>query len=148
MTFQEYLETRKGQIRGAAAELRAVLMLALSLLALGMKGDDDERMYTKTWLTRKMYASLSRTAMELGFLSNPNEMISFIRSPIPMAGIVVDTLKVVNNTGDEVMDAISGREDNRDKTPWGYYSLPFFPGYKQLSRFIEVYEQDKANPYR
>ena len=148
MTFQEYLETRKGQIRGAAAELRAVLMLALSLLALGMKGDDDERMYTKTWLTRKMYASLSRTAMELGFLSNPNEMISFIRSPIPMAGIVVDTLKVVSNTGDEVMDAISGREDNRDKTPWGYYSLPFFPGYKQLSRFIEVYEQDKANPYR
>mgnify|MGYP003108454729 FL=1 len=148
MSFNEYFAMRQGQIRAAAAELRMVLLLATSLLALGMKGEDDERLYTKTWATRKLYSSLSRTAMELGFLSNPNEMVSFIRTPVPMTGVVIDALKATNNTWDEVVDAITQREDNRDKTPWGYYSLPFFPGYKQMSRILEVYEQSKVNPYQ
>lgn len=148
MSYNEFLSMRQGQISAAAAELRAILLLAVSLLALGMKGDDDERLYTKTWVTRKLHSSLSRTAMELGFLSNPNEMVSFIRTPVPMTGVVIDALKATNNTWDELVDAVTQREDNRDKTPWGYYSLPFFPGYKQMSRVIEIYEQDKVNPYR
>ena len=147
MSMPEFVDMRRRQIRAAASELRGILMLAASLLILGMKGDDDERLYTKTWLTRKVYASLSRTAMELGFLYNPNEFVGFARNPVPMSGIVIDALKAVNNTQDEFMDLITGRKDNRDKTPWGYYSMPFFPGYKQMSRLIEVYEQNKVNPY-
>jgi hypothetical protein len=148
MAYSEFVTMRGRQIRAAAAELRGILMLMASLLILGAKNEDDEKFYTQYWLTRKLYSSLSRTAMELGFLLNPNDLSTFLKGSIPMSSLLTDALKALNNTQDEVMDAITGRKDSRDKTPWGYYSLPFFPGYKQVSRWVEIYEQDKSNPYR
>ena len=148
LTYNEFLTMRTRQIRAAATELRGILLLAASLLILGLKGDDEEKFYTKYWVTRKLYSSLSRTAMELGFLLNPNDLTTFMKGTIPMASLFTDTLKALNNTQDEFFDEVTGRKDSRDKTPWGYYSLPFLPGYKQVSRWIEVYEQDKVNAYR
>tara|TARA_R110000796_G_scaffold59672_1_gene137691 strand:+ start:30049 stop:35007 length:4959 start_codon:yes stop_codon:yes gene_type:complete len=148
LTYNEFLTMRTRQIRAAATELRGILLLAAGLLILGLKGDDEERFYTKYWVTRKLYSSLSRTAMELGFLLNPNDLTTFMKGTIPMASLFTDTLKALNNTQDEVLDSLTGRKDSRDKTPWGYYSLPFLPGYKQVSRWIEVYDQDKVNAYK
>ena len=102
MTYHEFVTMRGRQIRSAAAELRGILLLMASLLILGAKGEDDEKFYTQYWVTRKLYSSLSRTAMELGFLVNPNDLSTFLKGSVPMASLMTDALKAVNNTQDVV----------------------------------------------
>ena len=62
---------------------------------------------------------------------------------MPLTGLFNSIIDATVNTGDELADWATGREDGRDNTGWGYYTLPFFPGVHGLSRFFELREQDK-----
>lgn len=143
MVLKDFVEMRRGQLRAAAGELRMILMLFASMLLLGMKGDDDEELYKKTWATRQLYNTLRRTSTELGFTSSPSEFINLTRTSIPLSGLLMDASKALSNTIDVAMEDITGVEDKRDKTGRFYYTGPFIPGFKQLRRFFEGTEQDK-----
>ena len=47
-----------------------------------------------------------------------------------------------DNTIDESMDFITGREDKNDTTGWFYHSSRFLPGAHSVTRFFEVTEGD------
>ena len=143
MVLKDFIEMRRGQLRAAAGELRMILMLFASMLLLGLKGDDDEAVYKKTWATRQLYNALRRTSTELGFTSSPNEFVNLTRTSVPLSGLLIDATKALSNTIDVAMEDITGIEDKRDKSGRFYYTGPFIPGFKQLRRFFEGTEQDK-----
>lgn len=147
MSLKDFTSMRRGQLRAAASELRSILGLFAAMLALSLKGSDDEEMYKKTWATRQLYNSLRRTSTELGFTSNPGEFVNLTRSTIPLSGLLVDTTKALSNTADVFYEDLTGIEDKRDKTGRFYYTGPFIPGFKQMRRLLELTEQDKR-PYQ
>ena len=92
--------------------------------------------------------TLARTRMEMGFAINPSEFTNLLRSPLPMASLAVDLGKAITNFNQETWDLIHGTENKRDNTPFGYYTFRLVPGFTQMSRILELYEQDKINPYK
>lgn len=147
--FKEFLRMRQRSVKRTLAEIRALLGMYIAAMAMGMGvGPDDEKFKNKTWLNRKMYMLLSRTQMELGFTLNPVEFATFTRGLIPLTGLFTDSMKVLDNGWTESLEMLSIIPENkRDKTPMFYHTLKFVPGWSQLRRILEVYDQDKNNPY-
>ena len=140
---------RQRSVNRTLAEIRALLGMYIAAMAMGMGvGPDDEKFKNKTWLSRKMYMLLSRTRMELGFTLNPIEFATFTRGLVPLTGLFTDTMKVIDNGWSESLEMIGVLPENkRDKTPMFYHTLKFVPGWSQLRRILEPYDQDKNNPY-
>ena len=91
---------------------------------------------------------LARTRMELGFTLNPMEFAAFTRGLVPLTGLLTDSYKVVTNGWTESLEMLGVIAENpRDKTPLFYHTLKFVPGWSQLRRVFEIYDQDKINPY-
>ena len=147
MGLTDFVNMRRGQLRAAATELRRILMVLGAVMLLGLTSSDDDgdedAFYKKYWATRKLRQALLKTATELGFALNPKEFTSLTRGAVPLTGLFNSIIDATVNTGDELADWATGREDGRDNTGWGYYTLPFFPGVHGLSRFFELREQDK-----
>lgn len=147
MSKEQFYEMKRAQLRAFAAELQGLLGMWLMIMALGMEGDDGEPMYNQTWITRKMNMILHKSRLELGFALNPMDWTQMFRTPIPLTGLAVDFMKAAGNFTQETKDLISGEDNKRDKSPFGYYTFRLTPGFKQLSRWVEIYETDKQNPY-
>lgn len=146
MGLSDFVNMRRGQLKAAATELRRILMVLAAVMLLGLtisEDDDEDAFYKKYWATRKLRQALVKTATELGFAVNPKEFSSLTSGAIPLTGLFNSIIDATVNTGDELADWATGREDGRDNTGWGYYTLPFFPGVHGFSRFFEVREQDK-----
>jgi hypothetical protein len=144
ITFEEFLDMKQRQVKASAVEIRvAILIMSLIMALAGDWDDDGERDYKKYWITRKMLQTLRRAYSELSFFWNPLELINWLRSPIPVAGLGIDLVRGLNNFQDELMDKVTGRKDSHDKTPFGYYFLDWIPGWNKASSLIEVYAQDK-----
>jgi len=147
MGLADFVNMRRGQLRAAATELRRILMVLAAVMLLGLTAPEDDEgedvFYKKYWATRKLRQALAKTATELGFALNPREFSSLISGAIPLTGLFNSIIDAVDNTADEMADWATGREDGRDTTGWGYYTLPFVPGVHGFSRFFELREQDK-----
>jgi hypothetical protein len=148
MNKEDYFSMKRAQLRAMAAELKGLFALWLTMMALGMEGDDGEPIYNKTWVTRKLNMVIHKAMLELGFALNPSDWTQVFRSPIPLTGLAVDLQKAINNFTQESYDLINDIDNKRDKTEFGYHTFRLVPGVKQLFRFIEVSENDKKNPYQ
>ena len=147
MTMNEYFSMKRAQLRAMGAELKALLGFTIAVLALAREGDDGEPVYTKTWATRKLQMILMKAQLELGFALNPSDWTQVFRSPIPLTGLAVELQKALRNFMQESNDLIMGEDNRRDKSPYGYYTFRLLPGFRQLDRVFEFYEQAKRNPY-
>jgi len=137
--FTEFLDYKRGQIKAAAIELRAVLILTLAMMAMG-KGIGDD------WATRTGYRFINRLRRELSFFISPNDMVTIIKGAVPIVSLATDVQKWIGNTVDEARDDIFREDSKHDLTPPGYYTIHFIPGYR-LYNFFEPYEQNKKSPY-
>ena len=148
-SLNEYLKMRQRSVRQTLSEIRILIGLWAAAMAMGMGvGPDDEKWSRKSWTSRKLFMLLSRVRMELGFSLNPMEFATMIRGAIPLIGLLTDSIKVVNNGWQETLEMLGVIAENpRDKTPMFYHTLKFLPGWSQLRRILEVYDQDKINPY-
>jgi hypothetical protein len=147
MTKEQFYEMKRAQLRAFGAELKGLFGMFLVMFALAREGDDGEPLYNQTWFTRKVNMVLHKSALELGFALNPDDWTQMFRTPIPLTGLAVDLKKAIQNFNQETYDLITGDENRRDKTPFGYYTFRLTPGFKQMSRWVELYETDKQNPY-
>ena len=147
MTKEQFYDMKRSQLRGFAAELKALLSMWIAMFAMGREGDDGEPIYNHTWFTRKLNMILHKSALELGFALNPADWTQVFRTPIPLTGLAVDFQKALRNFTTESRELMSGKENKRDKTDFGYYTFRLIPGFKQMSRWTELYETDKQNPY-
>ena len=148
MLYDQFLDAKQRQIKAMVNELRIVIGLMVLLTAMGAKaGDDDNPWYYDTWLGRTTNKALSRALTELAFVYNPTELIRLTSSPMPVMGLLSQAWKTTKNGVDEMRDAVFGENSSRDQSPLGYYTGWWVPGIKQMSTFIEFYEQNKKNPY-
>ena len=54
MNKEQFYEMKRSQLRGFAAELKALLSMWIAMFAMGREGDDGEPIYNQTWFTRKL----------------------------------------------------------------------------------------------
>ena len=142
-----YAAMRSRSINQTLTQLRALIASYAILSALGAIGPDDDKWVAQNKATRILMKTLFKSQLELGFVVNPNDIVSMIRSPFPVIGLLLDAQKVVTNGVQESWELMTGVENKRDKTPIGYHTLKFFPGFAQFRRFYELYQQDQQNPY-
>lgn len=142
-----YKKAIERAVQSMAIELRYIILIYMaSFLARLDYDDDDEPLYKEYWASRQLFKILSKTHSEIIFLLNPKEIVRFLNQPIPAFGIFKDAYKLIENTGDEAIDFITGRDDARDQAPVGYY-LSRFLFLNQIRKVVELYDQDKENPY-
>jgi hypothetical protein len=155
-SFEDFLEYKEGQIKALALELRAFTILLTILALLGGDWDDDkEADYKATWVGRQTYKLFNRYRREMMSLINPNDWTSLFRSPLPITGLLIDGLKLSENTLDETRDLLTINSDKdykgfidweidkNDKTAILYYSHTWIPGYKLFDTVFEPYDTEK-----
>lgn len=163
VTFELFEEIAKAQTVALANELRIVFSFIATIMMLGYKDDeDDEPLYQKNWLTRKLYQLFVKSENELTFLLSTSDFIRLaVTNPIPLSRVLQDLSKTIGNTVDEswsVLDyhlgsgeytekGLFGVTGKRDNTPPLYFTSQWFLGGIQLRRLLEVFDQDRENPY-
>lgn len=149
MSIDDFIEIQEAAIKGAMSELRMMLMFMGMITAMGMDWDDDgEPLYKEHWALHKIFQVLNRTYLEIGAfvplnINSASEFTKLVRSPLPIAGLLIDLSKLMGNTMDELMDIITGRDDNQDRTEKLHYLLSFIPGGLQFRRLIDYSKQDQ-----
>ena len=142
-----YAAMRSRSINQTLTQFRALIAAYGILSMLGAIGPDDDKWIQQNKAARITMKALFKAQLELGFVINPSDIVGMIRSPFPVIGVILDAQKVVTNGVQESWDLINGVENKRDKTPLGYHTFKFFPGFSKLRQMIEIYDQDKKNPY-
>ena len=147
--FKKFLELKRANIRAALSEIRAVILLMLSIMALGGDWDDDGDIdIRETWAGRQLYRYLNRIYRETAFFIDWREFVGSPRSTgIPLISMGGQFLKWADNSFDELTDSMFGEDDSPDKTPPGYYTLKFVPGLASLAEYFEIYPQYKQREY-
>lgn len=145
--FQKWLKNEIANLKAAAVELYVITGLMLLLAAARADWDNDEEPdYKKLWALRMFVKTMNKTHSELIFLLNPVEIERYVTQPIPIAGLLKDVLNSVENAYDETRDWLSGENSNNDKTPWMYYTGNLLiPGFRQMRRIFEPFEQDEIS---
>lgn len=148
VTFEDYLEIKEAQIKAVIVEIRVIATIMAMATVLGMKGDDGEPNYYANWFTRTMYKVFTKTGSELTFMWNPTEFERLLKNPFPVVSLITQFKNTMVNTFDETRDTIFGENSKQDKAPMWYYSSQWVPGLSQLTRFFEVFEQQKKTSYQ
>lgn len=144
LTFEDFLKVKKASIRAALIEVQIFLALTALIFAMGADWDDDGKpLYKDNWFLHKAYQIINRAKTELQFTLNPFEYAKVINNPFPIASLATDVAKFLGNTTDEFLDKVTGRDDKKDKTDIGHYTLRFFPGIHQTMRVLNLTEQDE-----
>ena len=162
MKFENFLDYKQGQMRSAAAELFAVLSIAMLVMHLGGKGDDGERRWRNSWFGRSSYRLLNRARREISFMFSTDDWTrTFAGQLVPLTSLIFDVQRWARNFRDEIGDIIYGEEEERQGMPgfllghnrgWRqdkpafYESLRFVPGHK-LIKTLEVFERDQEAEY-
>ncbi len=141
--FEEYLATKEGQIKAALTEARVLAIFGMLITYLGGNADGEEPRYMENYVTRLLFKLLFKTQSEISFVWNPSEFTRMISKPFPLASILSDFARTMANTFDETRDLLFGEDSNRDKAPPFYYTIQWVIGAKQLSRIVELFEQQK-----
>lgn len=154
VSFEEFLDAQQKQMKALILELRIILTFAMLVAMLGSDWDDDgKKFYQEMWATRKLVAVFSKVQQEISFAYNPTEFANMVKSPLPMAGVLVDATKIISNTYDEGLDLIFGEKTSlpfhkaqkKDNTPIAFYSSKLIPGFSQVSRLLDVFGKE-ADP--
>jgi len=146
--FEKFLQMKRGNLRGALAELRAVILLGLTVMGLGGDWDDDGKIdIRQSWTGRKFYNVMNRIYRETAVFWDPTEFVGPRSTGIPLLGLVQDGIKLVNNSADELLDRIQGREgiETDDRVGAGYYTFKLAPGLGALAKAMEIYPQHKQS---
>jgi hypothetical protein len=142
-----YAAMRSRSINQTMTNLRAIIASYAILSALSALGPDDDKWVAQNKAVRILMKVLFKSQLELGFVVNPSDIVGMIRSPFPVIGLLIDAQKIVTNGIQETMELITGDVNKRDKTPLGYHTFKFVPGFNQGRRVVEIFEQDRQNPY-
>jgi len=143
--FKKFLELKRANIRAALSEVRAVILLMLSIMALGGDWDDDGDIdIRETWAGRQLHRYLNRIYREVAFFIDWREFVGSPRSTgVPLISMGGQFIKWVDNSFDELTDSVFGEDDSPDKTPVGYYTFKFLPGLASFVSYFEIYPQYK-----
>ena len=139
---------KRGNLKGAMAELRSVIMLLMLMMMLGGDWDEDGKVdIRQTYAGRKMYNILSRVYRETAVFWDPTEMTGPRSTGIPLLGLIQDGIKLVRNTSDELWDRVTGRQgvEKDDRVEAGYYTFKLAPGLGGLAKALEIYPQHKQS---
>ena len=143
--FKKFVEFKRGNIRGAISEIRAVILLALLLIGLGGDWDDDGTAdLRESWTGRKLHMVLNRTYREVAFFWDPLEITGPRATGIPLLSIGQNLYKWVGNSADEMGDAFFGEDDNPDRSPAFKYTFKFIPPLDGVGKAFEVYPGHKG----
>ena len=146
--FEKFLELKRANIRAALSEIRAVLLLMMSVMALGGDYDDDGDIdIRETWAGRQLYRYVNRTYREVAFFLDPTELVGPRASGLPLLSTAGNLVRWSSNSLDELTDSVFGEDDKPDRTPVGYYTWKFIPGFVSLVQMMEIYEQDKRSKH-
>ncbi len=142
--YADFVEMKRSNIKGFAAELRTVLLFLMSIMFIGGDFDDDGKAdYRETWLGRTAYRLLNRTYLEVGYYADLGEMQRILTAPMPIVRFGVDLYRLFANTKDELSDSLFGENATNDPTPYFYYGSDWVPGFNQVGGFFEVFKQDE-----
>ncbi len=142
--YDNFVEMKRANIRGALTELRAVLALMALMLVMGGDWDDDgTKDLHQSWTGRKLSGIVNRIYREVAVFADPRELAGPRSSGIPLLSLAQNGLKFTSNSLDEFRDTLFGEDSNRDRTPAGYYTWKFVPGLHGIVQMAEIYPQDK-----
>jgi hypothetical protein len=148
VSFQQFVDTYEGQLKALVIELRILLGFFLAAMVMGLAGDDDEPLYKENWAFRQLYKVSRKTLSEIMYFYDPTSLTNLFDSGIPAIKTITKAFNILTNGVDSTIDLFQ-EEDKKDKTPFGYYSLPFIiNGWQGLRSTIEPYSQDKVNRYQ
>ena len=142
ITLEQLLVMKEAKLRSLVAELRIYLAFALLVQLIGgLEWDDDDENNILTWGADKV---IRRALLEVSFWYSPSSVTEIIRSPLPLAGAVVDVAKIFSNGIIELNEDIRGIDNARDKTPYGYYTLkntPILNQVGEITGFLQPYQR-------
>jgi hypothetical protein len=142
--FDKFIKMKRGNIKGALTELRAVLALIALMMAMGGDWDDDgKKDLHQSWTGRKLSSIVNRIYREVAVFADPRELAGPRSSGIPLLSFAQNGLKLLSNSADTMRDTFFGQDSNRDRTPAGYYTFKFVPGIHGIVQMAEIYPQDK-----
>ena len=142
--FNKFIDFKRGNIKGALMELKAIFALLIIMMALGGDWDEDGKIdANQTWIGRKMNGIFNRIYRETAVFYDLREMTGPRSSGIPLISLAQNGLKWVGNSYDEIGDTMFGEDNVRDRSGLGYYSWKFVPGVQGLVQAAEIYPQDK-----
>jgi len=134
ITLDAYLEVVQGQTRALINELRVMLVLALSLFALGFTDDDDEdALYKKYAATRVIHKLLTRTENEIRFAYSINEFTRLLANPFSFTKYAQDLIKIGSYAGRDIKNVVTGEELKKNQKKLYKHVFEFAPGYQGIS---------------
>ena len=140
--FKRFVDMKRGNIKAGLAEIRAVLLLMISIMMLGGDWDDDgKKDIRQTWAGRQLYSVLNRTYREVAVFYDWTEMTGPRASGIPLMSFGSNIINLSTNSADELRDAFFGENDNPDRSGWGKYTFKFIPGFNGLVKAAEIYDK-------
>ena len=140
--YTRFIEMKQANIKGAMAELRAAILLAILIKLMGADWDDDgEKDIRQTWSGRQIYALLNRTYREVAFFWDPTELTGPRSTGIPLVGFGKNIYNMAGNTIDQMGDDLFGQDENPDRTGRGYYTFKMAPGIAGVANLFEIYKK-------
>ena len=148
LAFNRFIDMKRGNIKGALAEIRHVVLLALMCAMLGADWDDDGKVdIRQSFAGRKVHNILNRVYREVAVLLDPREMTGPRASGLPILGLANGLIRWSDNTIDEIGDYFFGEDMGGDKVDRFHYSWQFVPGAGALAKFGEFSKQFKYSTY-
>lgn len=142
LAYIKFVDMKQASIKGAMAELRAAILLALAIMMLGGDWDDDgEKDIRQTWAGRQLYSVLNRTYREVALFWDPTELTGPRATGIPLVGFGKNIWNFAGNTIDQMGDDLFGQDDDGDRTGRGYYLFKMSPGIGGIANLFEVYKK-------
>lgn len=140
--YTRFIDMKQSNIKGAMAELRAAILLALTIFLMGKDWDDDgEKDIRKSWSGRQLYALMNRTYREVAFFWDPTELTGPRATGIPLVGFGKNIYNFAGNTIDQMGDDLFGQDENPDRTGRGYYAFKMAPGLSGIANLFEIYKK-------
>lgn len=141
LAFKKFVEMKQANIRAGLSEIRAVLLMMISIMLLGADWDDDgKKDIRQTWAGRQLYSVLNRTYREVAVFYDITEMTGPRASGIPLMSFGQQITNLGSNTMDQLRDDLFGQNNKRDRTGRGHYLFKFAPGLNGLVNIAEIYE--------
>jgi hypothetical protein len=143
VSFEEYMQSRVGQMRALALELRMYLITLLMFMMLGGDVDDDgEPNFAEIPGGALLYRMVKKSAVELGFMFNPSELGSLFNSLTPMIGTLRNLGGIVTNGIDELFGL---GDEKRDRTPLLHFTAKSTPVARQILSFYDIVINNNAS---
>ena len=132
ITYEEFKKLYIQNLHSVFAEV-AILGL-FSALLFGFNDDDDKDLFDKI-----ISRGLLRSSSEMSFWYSSDSFLSIIRTPIPLIGLVTDTLNFLGAGTSSAYDAVFEADEDID---FGEKFTKMIPGVNALNRMLDDLEKD------